>query len=298
MSPVSQFSPAKLNLFLAITGRRPDGFHDLVSLVAPLTFGDTLEAQIADDEETRLTTTRADLAVDDTNLVLKAARAFRQRTGWAPGVRFHLDKRIPLGAGLGGGSSNAVAALRCLNTLAGHPLSDAQLEPLAAGLGSDCVLFLRRGPVVMRGRGERVESLPPPAARELSGREVVVFKPAFGISTPWAYAQMIAAGPSSYLAPAEAEERLRRWNEGEARGVENLLFNNLERPAFAKFLALPTLLEQIRSDFGLMPRMSGSGSACFALLPSEFGERDFDALRSCIVDAWGTDAWVVRSSLA
>jgi 4-diphosphocytidyl-2-C-methyl-D-erythritol kinase len=140
VSPLVVFSPAKLNLFLAITGRRNDGFHDLVSVVAPLGWGDTLRAEAAG--EFSIACDAPAVPRDETNLILKAATAFRSVTGWRGGARFVLEKRIPIGAGLGGGSSNGVAALRALNKMAGEPLGPAQLAEIAAQLGSDCPLFL------------------------------------------------------------------------------------------------------------------------------------------------------------
>ncbi|WP_415908562.1 4-(cytidine 5'-diphospho)-2-C-methyl-D-erythritol kinase [Oleiharenicola sp. Vm1] len=181
---VTVFSPAKINLFLAITGRRADGFHDLVSVVAPLEFGDELVTEPAEGGRFTLACDAADVPTDATNLIIQAAQLFAATTGWTGGARFRLTKRIPMGAGLGGGSSNAVAALRALDQLAGGIAGAASLEAMAARLGSDCVLFLRAAPVVMRGRGERVEDLPPAAAARLRGRRVLVFKPSFGIATP------------------------------------------------------------------------------------------------------------------
>ena len=153
MSTITRVAPAKLNLFLAITGRREDGFHELVSVVAPLKFGDTLRVEPA--TEFSLGCDVPDVPVDGTNLVLRAAQAFAAASGWRGGARFFIEKRIPMGAGLGGGSSNAVAALRALNVLAGpaQGLAPEALARVAAQLGSDCPLFLHDGPVVMRGRG-------------------------------------------------------------------------------------------------------------------------------------------------
>lgn len=302
MSVVSIFAPAKLNLFLAITGRRADGFHDLVSVVAPVTFGDTLHAEPAD--EFSLACDDPAVPVDATNLVLKAASAFAQATAdkkvfataanWRGGAKFTLEKRIPLGAGLGGGSSDAVAALRALNTLAGHPLGAPALAGLAAKLGSDCALFLHDAPVVMRGRGERIEALPAAAAARLRGQRVLIFKPGFGIATPWAY-QAMAAQPTTYLASAAAEARLAAWLGDDRATAGQILFNNLESVAFAKFIALPTLLEKLRTDFALEPRMSGSGSACFALLPEGKSAVEITPI---IRAAWGESAFVAETVLA
>ena len=190
-----------------------------------------------------------------------------------------------------------MAALKALEALAGPEwrLPAAELAAVAARIGSDCPLFLADGPVVMRGRGERVERLPAEAARRLTGRRVLVFKPGFGIATPWAYAQLAAGAPQSYLPADAAEARLATWRADPAQPAEALLLNTMEPPAFAKFVALPTLLAQLRERFGLAPRMSGSGSACFALLEeaAEAGPAA-EAIRA----AWGPSAFVTETRLA
>lgn len=247
--------------------------------------------------------------LDETNLVLRAARAFRAASGWTGGARFFLEKRIPVGAGLGGGSSNATATLRALNLLAARDddgngraaLPDARLAEIAAGLGSDCALFLRDAPVVMRGRGERIETLPAGAAERLRGRRLLVFKPDVGVSTAWAYARMAATPEHSYLPPADAEARLHRWSIArpgtEFFGLDTLLFNNMQPAAFGKFIALPVLLEKLRGEFGLSVMMSGSGSACFALLPDAMTATDVAKIVGCIHAAWGREAFVVETKI-
>jgi len=296
LSAATEFSPAKLNLFLAVTGRRPDGYHDLVSVVAPLRWGDELAA--APGAGTRDTLECADPAVPrgEANLVLRAAAAFRAAGGQGPALHFTLTKRIPPGAGLGGGSSNAVAALRLCQAHATAPLAPAALAALAAGIGADCSLFLAPGPVVMRGRGERISALPAAAAGRLRGRPVVVFKPDFGIATAWAYGRL-ASAPNGTLPAAAAEARLQSWLESAWAPAEALLFNSLEAPAFGKFPALPLLLAQLRRAFGLSPRMTGSGSACFLLLP-QTGGPDTPAVIAAIRSAWGPSTLVVETALA
>ncbi|MDO8538950.1 MAG: 4-(cytidine 5'-diphospho)-2-C-methyl-D-erythritol kinase [Opitutaceae bacterium] len=295
VSPISIFAPAKLNLSLAITGRRPDGFHDLVSVVAPLDFGDVLHVEAADG--LKLTCDTPGVPTDGSNLVLKAATTFFQATAGAGAVRgakFRLEKKIPVGAGLGGGSSDAVAALRGLNALAGHLLSLARLTEMAARLGSDCPLFLHERPVVMRGRGERIEPLAESAVARLRGRCVLVFKPGFGIPTPWAYAQLAVAAPHSYMPAAEAEARLASWLTNTNAPAEELLFNNMEPPAFRKYVALPALLDQLKTDFGFAARMSGSGSACFGFLPPGVSSASIIA---AIHAAWGDSAFAMDTRL-
>jgi 4-diphosphocytidyl-2-C-methyl-D-erythritol kinase len=295
VSPVVVFSPAKLNLLLAITGRRADGFHDLVSVVAPVKFGDTLRAEATGTGKFTLVCDDPAVPLDKTNLILRAAELFREAANLPVGfgARFVLEKRIPMGAGLGGGSSNAVAALQALNQLVPQPLSRDTLFNLAVKLGSDCALFLHAAPVVMRGRGERVETLPAEAVVRLRGRRVLIFKPGFGIATAWAYARMAADAPKSYLPSSEAEAGLTRWIFSR-EPAENLLFNNMERPAFAKYIALPTLLEHLRTEFGLAVAMSGSGSACFALLRAD---TPLEMVTKRVREAWGAHTFILDTEI-
>lgn len=287
------FAPAKLNLFLAVTGRRADGFHDLVSLVTPVAWGDTLRVEPAAGDFS-LECDDPVVPRDETNLVLKAASAFRAATGWKGGAKFLLEKRIPLGAGLGGGSSDAVAALRALNHLSGGLLSVAALERLAAGIGSDCALFLRDAPVVMRGRGERIEVLSEATKARLRGRRVLIFKPQFGVPTPWAYARLAAEAGRNYLPAPAAEARLARWIGDESAPVDELLFNSFEPAVFAKFTALPVLLGELRKRWGANPGMSGSGSACFLFLSENAPVLE---LTAAIRSSWGNSVFVVETRL-
>lgn len=293
MSPITLQAPAKINLFLAVTGRRPDGFHDIVSVAAPLDWGDTVAAEPVAGPSTVACDDPA-VPTDRSNLVLRAAQAFAEETGWGGGLRFSITKRIPAGAGLGGASSDAVAALVALNRAAGGPLDREGLARAAARVGSDCPLFLAGGPVVMRGRGERVEALGAQARRRLGGCRVLLFKPAFPVATPWAYAALALGAPHAYLAQAEAEARLAAWAARPGAALGELLFNSLERPVFAKYPALPVLLGRLRVRFGLEARMSGSGSACYALL----GEAaDSGPVEAAIREAWGRTAFVQEARI-
>jgi 4-diphosphocytidyl-2-C-methyl-D-erythritol kinase len=267
-------------------------------VVSPLDFGDELTAEaVATDHPAggrfSLMCDDPALAVDGSNLILRAAELFAAATGWKGGVCFKLTKRIPVGAGLGGGSSNAVAALRAMNELAGGLADTGQLAALASELGSDCPLFLRNAPVIMRGRGERVELLADVVAQRLRGRQVLLFKPTFGVSTAWAYGRMAAAGVA-YLPERAAEERLVEWCAG-GTPAGNLLFNNMEGVVFDKFAALPALREKLRKETGVSVQMSGSGSACFAL-PGD--DRVTAALETRIRECWGPAAFVQRARLA
>ena len=242
--------PAKLNLLLAVTGRRPDGFHDLVSLVAPLAWGDTLRVEAA--AKLSLACDDPAVPVDDTNLVLKAAAAFRAATGWSGGARFTLTKRIPHGAGLGGGSSDAATVLKAVNQLCGSPLELEQLAEIAGSIGSDVPFFLYDSACDATGRGEIINPVSFP--HELT---VVLVKPPFGIPSAWAYKQW---AESEELNGVLYAPQICPWGT---------MVNDLERPVFAKHLNLPTLkmwlLDQPET---LAALKSGSGSTVFAVARS------------------------------
>ncbi len=274
---------AKLNLSLAIIGRRPDGFHGLVSLVAPLDLADTLALEPG--RPLGLTCDDATLPADGANLVLKAAAAYARRRPAAPAGHFHLAKRVPHGAGLGGGSSDAAAALRLLDRLSGEPLGSAALEEIAADVGSDCPFFVRGEAAIMRGRGERLEPLPPTARAALAGRRVVVVKPPFGVPTPEAYGLFARSGVCRSVASVEAA--LGAWLAAPA-GDPSALGNDLAAPVFAKHVALPAGLAAFGRLSGSSWRMTGSGSACFAFVDEGF---DLAGLRTEMRRTWGPGSW-------
>ena len=281
---------AKLNLSLAITGRRADGFHELISLVAPIALADTLTLDVG--RPLGLTCDDASLPVDGSNLVLKIAAAYVKRRPSAPTGHFHLTKKVPHGAGLGGGSSDAAAALRLLDQASGDPLGLEVLETLAAEVGSDCPFFVRGQAAVMRGRGERLEILPLAARAALAGRKVVLVKPPFGVPTPEAYALLAKAGKHRPAAQAEAE--LAAWIAQPAADP-SALGNDLAAPVFAKYLALPVGLESFRRATGVNWQMTGSGSACFAFVSDGF---DHARLRADVRRAWGPGAWVEETVIS
>lgn len=267
VAPITVFSPAKINLYLAVTGLREDGFHDLVSWVAPVNYGDTLELVMDTNTPSgvdRLTCDQDMLPVDAENLVLQAAAAYREY--WKPphALNFHLTKRIPVGAGLGGGSSNAVAALEALQQLSGNALSSEQIYTIAARLGSDCPLFLDKKTKTIRGRGERLEALPDTVVSALADYQLLLFKPSAGVSTPWAYGKLKAAKGALYTPKERAEAELGTCLEALHQGNTLPLRNDFERVVFEKWVVFDPLFARLQ-ELGYQPRMSGSGSACFVL---------------------------------
>ena len=284
----SSSAPAKINLLLAITGLRPDGFHSLVSLVTPISLCDTLAGTIADRDS--LSCDAPGVPTDDSNLVCRATRLFREQVPSCPPIAWTLKKAIPHGAGLGGGSSDAASALMQLNAFCDHPLDAATMNALAAQLGSDVPLFLGNTPLIMRGRGEAVERLPENAVRSLCKHRFLLFKPAFGVSTAEAYDAMKRNAPHDYVSADEAEAQLAAWT-ADPENVPLPLFNNMERAVFRKHLALPALFKILRERHGLDPHMSGSGSACFAAISNDLA---LPAIEQTIREAWGESAFIAQ----
>jgi len=275
---------------LCVHGKRADGFHDLTSLMAPIDFGDWLEVRFSEGGDDSLTCKREELPAGPENLVLRAAAAFRERTGERRHFRFDLEKHVPVGAGLGGGSGNAAAALKALNRLCGAPLAFDALEDLAATAGSDCPFFIRAVPAVVRGRGERLEAVDAATAERLKGMRLLVFHPGFGVGTAGAYGRL-AAAPESYARRDEAEAALTSLAAGDEPA--NFLRNSFESPVGTKFLAIPALLSALR-EAGAPCGMSGSGSACFAV-SERSAPGEFTRWRKLILDAWGPEAFCIET---
>ena len=250
---MKQFAPAKINLYLHILGKRADGFHELETLMAPISLGDTIDIDLLPAPGAiEFTCSDPTLADAQDNLATKAARLFLEEFKLATGVRIHLEKAVPVGAGLGGGSADAAAVLLALRDLTGTKCDDAKLAELAARLGSDIAFFIYRTPAICRGRGEIVE--PAKLCETFQG---LLVHPGFGVSTPWAY-KTYAQNPS--------------------RGVEGRAFdgftlrNDLEPPAFSKYPWLPTAKAWFRQQPEVLDAlMSGSGSSIFALTASTEG---------------------------
>ncbi|MBN8247927.1 MAG: 4-(cytidine 5'-diphospho)-2-C-methyl-D-erythritol kinase [Verrucomicrobia bacterium] len=270
--PLTLRSPCKVNFVLNLLGRRPDGFHELETLFFPVAAFDELTLDLSEPGIT-LTCSHPDLPVDASNLVHRAATAFLRA---APlegrtGVRIHLDKRLPLSAGIGAGSANAAVTLLGLNELLGHPLAPADLDRLAAGLGSDVNFFLQPGPALAFGRGERIEPLPPFTA--LKGHALLLFHPGFGVATPWAFRELARFPQLRDGQPGRAAAAARRFLDGDVPGGVDQWFNALEGPVLEKHPILALHQESLRNQGALGARMSGSGSTTFALFASEAAAR-------------------------
>ena len=272
---MKHFAPAKINLYLHIVGRRADGYHELETLMAPISLGDTLEIDLI---PAGIDFTCSDPALGDAkdNLATRAARLFLDEFKIDSGVRIHLQKNVPVGAGLGGGSSDAAAVLLALRKLTRVDCPDAKLAELAGRLGSDIPFFIHGTPAVCRGRGEIIE----PIALK-SGLQGLLVHPGFGVSTPWAY-ETYAQNPHA-------------GDAGKAIGGITLR-NDLEPPAFAKYPWLPSAKQWFQAQPEVLDAlMSGSGSSVFALTESSDGVPN---LRDRFLQEFGEMLFAVPFSIA
>jgi 4-diphosphocytidyl-2-C-methyl-D-erythritol kinase len=214
-----------------------------------------------------LTCSDPSLAVDKTNLVHRAATAFREAAGVKDGVAIHLEKKIPQAAGLGGGSGNAATTLLGLNELFGKPLSAERLHELAASIGSDVPFFLQSKPAIGTGRGEKIQSLDFFPA--LKGAAFLLIHPGFGVATAWAY-QNLARFPDALNGrPGRAENLVRLLNTFDLKTAAAEFYNSLEAPVLEKYPLLEIYQEFLREHGAAVALMSGSGSTTFGIFSSE-----------------------------
>jgi 4-diphosphocytidyl-2-C-methyl-D-erythritol kinase len=283
---IEKDSPCKVNLILNVLGKRPDGFHELETVMQPIGIFDHLRFERT-GQEIALTCDDPALPTDRSNLVFRAAEAFRQTAGIKEGVRIHLEKKIPLAAGLGGGSGNAATTLLGLNEIFGEPLTPGQLSSLAADLGSDVPFFLQTGPALGTGRGETIKALPPFPA--LSGAAFVLIQPGFGIATPWAYQQLGRFPEALNGQPGRADKLIAALESRDMPSAARLFYNSLEAPALEKYPLLQLFQDFFRSHGAAGALMSGSGSTTFAVVDSP---RAAENLAEKLKAKFGANNWV------
>lgn len=254
-------APAKLNLFLRVLGRETDGYHGLETLFCRVDLADELRAERREESGVAIEVDGADVGPPAENLAVRAARLVLDATGHRFGVNLRLTKRIPVQAGLGGGSGDAAAALVLVNQLGGNPVPRHELLQLAARLGSDVPFCLSGGPLALAwGRGERLLQLPP-----LPAAPVLLLLPPVPVPTAEAYGWVDAARVSSGRRGAVALDldALSRWGD-----IGRMAGNDFESPVFGRHPAVRAAFEALVGTRPLVCRMSGSGSALFAVYRS------------------------------
>jgi 4-diphosphocytidyl-2-C-methyl-D-erythritol kinase len=250
---LQMFAPAKVNLWLRVRGRRPDGYHEIESVLVPLTLGDLVEVSVG-GRGVSLDCSDPALGDGTENLACRAAHAFLRETGLRRGVRIGLGKAIPVAAGLGGGSSDAAAVLLALNRLRGRPLDRRGLSRVALGLGADVPFFLGRGPALARGIGEILTPLPP-----LPETWFVLVNPGFPIATGWAYERLTEALTSPPAEP-KVPPFSRTWSD-----IGAFLSNDLEAVTLPQFPVLHRLKERLVGLGAVGALVSGSGPTVFGV---------------------------------
>ena len=261
-TPLTIEAPAKINLFFEVLGKRSDNFHEIVSVAVPIRLFDTLTFEATDDPAIQFECIGNDtIPHDDTNLVVQAIKSIQRRYNVRNGAKITLTKRIPSQAGLGGGSSDAVAALRLACRGWDFNVSDAELLPFAAEIGSDCPIFLYDVPTLSTGRGERIQPLSP-----IPPLWFVLLKPPEGLSTASVYAECMPLHDGQFRQP---DSLIAALTSGNVWDIGQHLFNRLEVPARKLWHRFDEVKEQLLAAGCLAVQMSGSGTAFFGLCADE-----------------------------
>lgn len=262
------FPPAKVNLGLYITGKREDGYHNIESVMYPIPLFDVLEILPSENFTFKSTGLLIDADSED-NLCVKAYRILQKNHG-VGNVMMHLQKNIPMGAGLGGGSADAAFVLKGLNELFELELSDALLESYAAELGSDCAFFIKCVPQLATGRGEVLE----PISVSLKGSYMKVINPGIHISTKLAYAN-VSLSEHTYDWKGMTLEQVSSWKD--------CLRNDFERSVFPEFPQLEEIKQKMYDEGASYAFMSGSGSTMIGIYkdaPEFTGGFEFEKILS------------------
>lgn len=252
---------AKVNLLLRVLAREASGYHQLETLFARIDLADAVEVAV-DTSGREVRCHGADVGPMEKNLAFRAADAFLEATGWRTGFAITIEKRIPMGGGLGGGSADAGAVLRALNALAPTPLAPDALATIAVGLGADVPFLTTEHPLALAwGRGERLLALP-----ALPPRALLLCLPPFGVATAAAFGWVAEARATSTLAaPAPLTlAQLASWD-----GVAQLAANDFEPAVVARHPEIGGCLQALTSAGAEVARMSGSGSTVFGVFARE-----------------------------
>lgn len=251
------FPNAKINLGLNIVSKRPDGYHNLETIFYPIGIKDALEIIVREDQPND-TFVEAGIKVDSTaenNLVMKALRLMRTNYEFPP-LEVHLLKKIPFGAGLGGGSADASFMLKLINNTFNLNIPDESLAEMAVQLGADCPFFIYNRPVFASGIGEIFEEID----LSLKGHYFVLIKPNIHVPTKDAFAEIKPQQPQTSLKEI-VKQPVSDWKE--------LMVNDFEKSVFAKYPLIEDLKEDLYKKGALYASMSGSGSSVFGIFKEE-----------------------------
>ncbi len=281
-------APVKINLVLRVLNRRPDGYHNIWSFMQTVAVGDDLQLRLRRDSAAiRLTSNDASLPTDQRNLIVRAASLLLERAGVSVGLDIELAKRIPVGAGLGGGSSDAAATIVGLNHLLRLGWSRDEMAAFGEAVGSDVPFFFFAPSAIVRGRGEELKAI-----RLIGERWVVLIQPGFPIETKWAYERL--AGIRAHVEPLS--EALRHVSAKEALSWEEvipLMENDFEQALASTHGVFSEIKGQLLAQGAEAALLSGSGSTLFGLFRTE---ADAARARSSFARADGGWVAVARTS--
>jgi 4-diphosphocytidyl-2-C-methyl-D-erythritol kinase len=269
-------SPAKVNLGLWITGKREDGYHDLVTVFHTVDFHDRIF--IKEYHSVRVKTSSPLIPEDSGNIVYKALKSFEEWTGISPEVDIFIEKNIPVGAGLGGGSSNAAVVLKEINIMYGNPLSDEELFKLSSTVGADVPFFLKGGLAIAEGIGDRLEFLD-----KKIDKEIFIIYPGIQVSTKEIYSKV----SPDILTKKEDLHIIDSLLDDFESFLENME-NTLGEIALESYPQMREVYNTLKY-IGYKPFVSGSGSSIFA-----FGEPGTEVEKICQVKGWKLIKTVLR----
>ncbi|MEO0373338.1 MAG: 4-(cytidine 5'-diphospho)-2-C-methyl-D-erythritol kinase [Cyanobacteria bacterium P01_A01_bin.17] len=274
MPTYTLIAPAKINLLLEIIGDRPDGFHELVMVLQSIDLADIIELKALPGDQIQLNCSHPDVPLDPSNLAHRAAKLMQTQFPDRGGVEITIQKHIPIGAGLAGGSADAAAVLVGLDLMWNLGLTQAELQTLGAALGSDIPFCVSGGTALALGRGENLTPLP-----DLHQLYAVLAKyRSLSVSTPWAYKTYRQKFGDTYAKTPEAQEQRRREgpsvplltavNHRDHEQIPKYLYNDLERVVLPEHPQVLALREKFQQLGCLGTMMSGSGPTVFALMDS------------------------------
>jgi len=254
------FPHCKINLGLSIIAKRKDGYHELETVFYPVGLQDIVEVIHSNDDKTEVQFSHTGLEIPgdiEKNLCVKAYHLLKHDFPTIPAVKMHLHKHIPMGAGLGGGSSDGTGILKLLNNLFNLGLKNNQLIDYAAQLGSDCPFFVYDSACHATGRGEILQ----PYACDLSNYKIALVHPGIHVSTAWAFSQLQPHPKEKSIAEIVAQP-IEQW--------KNTLINDFEAPIFLAHPVLEEIKNELYTHGAIYASMSGSGSSLFGIFPNNF----------------------------
>lgn len=251
--------PAKINLTLDVVGRRSDGYHNLSMIMQTINLFDVIKISVCESQTSHISLVceNKNIPTDDSNLIVKAAKLFFEKSGISAAVEISLEKNIPVGAGLGGGSSDAAGTLAALNTLFGNPLSKESLAHMAKSLGADVPFFLSGGCMLAEGIGEKLSPLPP-----LENVFIVLAKPEISISTAHVYKSLVL---DDSICHPDIKSAIDALHQQDVDKLASVAGNVLESVVLKEHSIIEKYKEIMKNFGAAYSLMSGSGSSVFGV---------------------------------